>query len=49
MDDERSARLTGIVRSVYGSAVHRRVVPGERFSIWIEQSGGLVIKTPRDF
>jgi len=49
LDNEPAARLNGIVRSVYGSAVHRRVQSGDRFTIWVEQSGGLVIKTPADF
>lgn len=49
LEDEKAARLGGIVRSVYGSAVHRRVSAGDRFSVWIEQTGGLVIKNQADF
>lgn len=49
LDNEDSARATGIVRSVYGSAVHKRVSIGERFSVWVEQSGGLTIKELHQF
>lgn len=41
---EESARSAGIVRSVYGSAVHKRVSPGDRLEVRIEQSGGLTVK-----
>lgn len=46
---DEAARGAGIVRSLYGNAVHRAVRPGDRFSIWIEQSGGLVVKDERAF
>jgi hypothetical protein len=46
--DKEKARLAGI-RSVYGNAVHKRVSKGDVLSIWIEQTGGLVIKEARDF
>ncbi len=49
LNDDGRARREGIVRSVYGSAVHRRVKAGDRFSIWVEQSGGIVIKNAREF
>ncbi len=49
LNDEEKARAEGIVRSIYGSAVHRRVKTGDRFSIWVEQSGGIVIKNAREF
>lgn len=49
MDDEAAARAQGIVRSVYGSAVHRRVKAGDRLSVWVEQSGGLTIKDASSF
>jgi len=49
IEDEKAARLGGIVRSVYGSAVHRRVASGDRFTVWIEQTGGMVIKNQTDF
>ncbi|TFG84492.1 MAG: hypothetical protein E4H20_03010 [Spirochaetales bacterium] len=49
MSDETSAREAGIVRSVYGSAVHRRVKPGDRFAVWVEQTGGLTIKDAGSF
>ncbi|MEN8120774.1 MAG: hypothetical protein ABFS35_10525 [Bacteroidota bacterium] len=41
--DEEKARLAGI-RSVYGNAVHKKVRKGEKLTIWVEQTGGLVIK-----
>ncbi len=49
LDDERGAREAGIVRSVYGSAVHRRARAGERFTVWIEQSGGITVKDAVEF
>lgn len=42
------ARQAGI-RSTYGNALHRIVSSGDRFTLWIEQSGGLVIKEAQDF
>jgi hypothetical protein len=42
------ARLAGI-RSIYGNAVHKRVNTGDVLTIWVEQTGGLVIKNARDF
>lgn len=41
---EEAARGAGIVRSVYGNAVHKAAKKGESFSVWVEQSGGLRIK-----
>ena len=46
--DEEKARLAGI-RSVYGNAVHKRVRKGEKLTIWVEQTGGLVIKKAAQF
>jgi hypothetical protein len=42
------ARLAGI-RSVYGNAVHKKVKANDVLTIWVEQTGGLVIKEARDF
>jgi hypothetical protein len=42
------ARLAGI-RSIYGNAVHKRVNTGDILTIWVEQTGGLVIKNAREF
>jgi hypothetical protein len=42
------ARLAGI-RSIYGNAVHKRVNTGDVLTIWVEQTGGLVIKNAREF
>lgn len=41
---DESARKAGIVRSLYGDAVHRAAKRGEVFTVWVEQSGGLTIK-----
>ena len=48
IDDKKAAREAG-VRSVYGNAVHKRVVKGDFLTIWIEQTGGLVIKEGKEF
>jgi hypothetical protein len=47
--DEKAAREAGIMRSVYGSAVHRRTAPGDRFEIRVEQTGGLTLREKRVF
>lgn len=41
---EESARPAGIVRSLYGSALHRRVSTGDRLELRLEQTGGLTLK-----
>lgn len=41
--DEESARKMGI-RSFYGNAVHQRMYEGSVYQIWIEQSGGIVLR-----
>lgn len=46
--DKEKARKAGI-KSIYGNAVHKKVKTGEKFVIWVEQTGGLVIKNTRDF
>ncbi len=46
--DAKKARKAGI-RSVYGNAVHKRVRKGENLTIWLEQTGGLVIKKAAQF
>ena len=46
---EEAARGAGIVRSVYGNAVHKAAKKGESFSVWVEQSGGLRIKEASSF
>jgi hypothetical protein len=47
--DEEQARGNGIIRSVYGSAVHKRVNVGDHFEIRSEQTGGIVLKDIRNF
>jgi hypothetical protein len=49
MRTDESSRKAGIVRSLYGDAVHRSVKKGESFDVWVEQSGGLSIKDPSSF
>jgi hypothetical protein len=44
-----SARKAGIVRSLYGDAVHRLVQRGDSFTVWVEQTGGLTIKDAASF
>ena len=41
--DKNKARAAG-VRSIYGNAVHKTVRKGDKLVIWVEQTGGLVIK-----
>jgi hypothetical protein len=48
LTDTEKARQAGI-RSVYGNAVHKKVKTGDLLTIWVEQTGGLVIKETRDF
>ncbi len=48
LQNPEEAREDG-VRTTYGNAVHRVVEPGDSFIVWIEQTGGLVIKAPRAF
>lgn len=48
ISDKEKARKAGI-KSIYGNAVHKRVRKGEIISIWVEQTGGLVIKKAKDF
>ncbi len=46
--DKDKAREAGI-RSIYGNAVHKKVKKGETIAVWVEQTGGLVIKNVKDF
>lgn len=47
--DAERARKAGLVRSIYGSAVHRVMKKGDAFIVWAEQSGGLSVKEERSF
>ena len=49
MRSDDAARSAGIVRSLYGDAVHRSAKRGESFTVWVEQSGGLSIKDSSSF
>jgi hypothetical protein len=49
MRTDEAARGAGIVRSLYGDAVHRAAKKGESFVVWVEQSGGLSIKDSSSF
>ncbi len=46
---DEAARGAGIVRSLYGDAVHRGVKKGDSFVVWVEQSGGLSVKDSSSF
>ena len=46
---DEAARGAGIVRSLYGDAVHRGVKKGDTFVVWVEQSGGLSVKDSSSF
>jgi len=41
---DTSARPAGIVRSYYGSALHKRVSAGDRLELRVEQTGGLTLR-----
>ena len=43
MKNEDLARKAGI-RTVYGNAVHQLMYKGGKYSVWVEQTGGIVIK-----
>jgi hypothetical protein len=49
MRSDEAARKAGIVRSLYGDAVHRGVKKGDSFVVWVEQSGGLSVKDSASF
>ncbi len=49
LEDDEARRKAGIVRSVFGAAVRRRVRTGDTFTIWSEQTGGLAIKGESGF
>jgi hypothetical protein len=49
MRTDEAARGAGIVRSLYGDAVHRVAKKGDGFVIWVEESGGLTIKDESSF
>ena len=48
LTDEEAARKAG-VRSSYGNAVHKRIRKGKKLIVWVEQTGGLVIKEKTEF
>lgn len=41
---DEAARKEGIVRSLYGSALHKRVAAGDKIELWLEQSGGMTLQ-----
>lgn len=49
MRSDEAARKEGIVRSLYGDAVHRAAKKGDDYFVWVEQSGGLTIKDGASF
>lgn len=44
ISSDSNSRPAGIVRSLYGSALHKRVSTGDRLELRVEQSGGLTLK-----
>ncbi len=48
LTDEDKAREAGI-RSTIGNAVHKKIRKGEKMEIWVEQTGGIVIKQTDEF
>ncbi|AEJ19622.1 hypothetical protein [Gracilinema caldarium] len=44
ISSDTSARPAGIVRSLYGSALHKRVNTGDRYELRVEQTGGLTLR-----
>jgi len=51
LTDEEAARKAGIRNFNGGNAVHTftQVKTGQKFTVWVEQTGGLVIKDSEDF
>ena len=49
LKSDQAARGAGIVRSLYGNAVHRVARTGDSFTIWVEQTGGLSVKDAKSF
>lgn len=49
LSDEGERRRAGIVRSVFGAAIRRRIQAGDAFTIWSEQTGGLTVKGESGF
>ena len=47
--EDRLLRSEGIVRSLYGNALHRVMRPGETWDLFLEASGGLVLREHRPF
>lgn len=44
LKDNKLSKQEGILRSVYGNAIHRIMKKGDEFTIWIEETGGLSVK-----
>lgn len=49
LEDEGARRREGILRSIFGAAVRRKIWTGDTFTIWVEQTGGLTIKGDSGF
>lgn len=47
--EDRLLRSDGIVRSLYGNALHRIMRPGETWDLFLEASGGLSLRENRPF
>lgn len=48
INDKEKAQKAGI-RSIYGNAVHKRVWKGSKETIWVEQTGGIILKAASNF
>lgn len=47
LESDKAAKEQGIIRSIYGNAIHKRPEnPGEEFILWTLQSGGLNLSPP---
>lgn len=47
LENDKSAKEQGIIRSIYGNAIHKKPEkPGEEFILWTLQSGGLNLAPP---
>lgn len=47
LESDKAAKEKGIIRSIYGNAIHKRPeTPGEEFILWTLQSGGLNLSPP---
>lgn len=47
LENDKAAKEQGVIRSIYGNAIHKKPEkPGEEFILWTLQSGGLNLAPP---